>query len=193
MKNLTDEQLIHLFAEGEDAAFDELLHRYKDKLYTYIYLQVQNRDVTEDIFQDTFTKVIIRIKTQGYDEKGRFMGYLYRIARNLIIDVHRQLQYTQSVSNEDSWTNVYEDQDLTDPSYEQEMTSREIMDDVRRLIRFLPENQKEMIIMRFYKGLSFRRIAELKNISINTALGRFRYAILNMRRMAEEHNISLVG
>lgn len=193
MKNLTDDQLILSFAQGKDEAFDELLSRYKDKLYTYIYMIVQNRELTEDLFQDTFTKVIVKIKTQGYDEKGRFLGYLYRIAHNLIVDIYRQEQYAQFVCPTEVGYDVFNDQALCDPSHEDQVTSAEIMKDVRRLIRFLPDNQQEMIIMRFYRGLSFKRIAELKNISINTALGRFRYAILNMRRMAEEHNISLVG
>lgn len=193
MKNLTDDQLILSFAQGQDEAFDELLNRYKEKLYSYIYMLVQNREQAEDLFQDTFIKVIVKIKTQDYNEKGRFLGYLCRIAHNLIVDLYRQEQSTQCVYTTEVDHDILNEQGLYDPSYEEQVTNSEIMNDVRRLIRFLPPNQQELIIMRFYKGLSFKRIAELKNISINTALGRFHYAILNIRRMADEHNISLVG
>lgn len=193
MKNLTDDQLIELFEQGTNEAFDELLSRYKDKLYKYIYMVIQNRDMTDDLFQDTFTKVIVTIKSHRYNEKGKFLGFLFRVAHNLIIDVYRQEQNAQYVCPTEVGFDLFNDQDLCDPSHEDKLANSEIMCDVRRLIRFLPENQQEMIILRFYKGLSFKKIAELKNISINTALGRLRYAVLNIRRMAEEHNISLVG
>lgn len=193
MKKMTDEQLIALFAEGANEAFDELLNRYKEKLYTYIYMIVQNRELAEDLFQDTFTKVIVTLKTGRYNEKGRFLGFLFRVAHNLIIDVYRQEQNAQFIYPAEVGNDVFKDQELYDPSHEDEITYSQILQDVRRLIKFLPECQQEIILMRFYRGLSFKQIAELKNISINTALGRMRYAILNMRRMAEEHNISLVG
>lgn len=193
MKNLTDEQLIASYAEGKNEAFDELLNRYRDKLYTYIYMVVQNRELTEDLFQDTFTKVIVTIKNNRYNEKGRFMGFLFRVAHNLIVDIYRQEQNAQFINPSEVGYDLFNDKDLCDPSHEDELTNTQILRDVRRLIRFLPENQQEIIMMRFYKGLSFKQIADIKNISINTALGRMRYAILNMRRMAEEHNISLVG
>lgn len=193
MKNLTDDQLIALYAEGVNEAFDELLFRYKEKLYTYIYLIVQNRELTEDLFQDTFTKVIVTIKSGHYDEKGRFLGFLFRVAHNLIADIYRKEQNAQYISPTEAGYDIFNNCAFSDPSREEEITNSQIMHDVRHLIKFLPENQQEIVLMRFYKGLSFKRIAELKNISINTALGRLRYAVLNLRRMAEEHNISLVG
>lgn len=193
MKNLTDEALVTLFAEGQNEAFDELLRRYKDKLYTYIYMVVQNREQAEDIFQDTFTKVIVTIKQKRYTDSGRFMGYLIRVAHNIIVDAYRQEQNAQFISPTEAGYDIFNDKTLTDPSLEEKLTSDQILCDVRRLVKFLPEPQQEIILMRYYKGMSFKEIADLKKISINTALGRVRYAILNMRRMAEEHHISLVG
>lgn len=193
MKNLSDDALIALYQQGKNEAFDELLSRYKEKLYNYIYLVVQNREMAEDIFQDTFTKVIITLKQNRYNEKGRFLGFLFRVAHNLIIDIYRQEQYAQFVNPTEAGYDIFNDKELADPSQEDNITYEQILVDVRRLIRFLPENQREIIMMRFYKGMSFKEIADRKEISINTALGRVRYAIMNMRRMAEEHNISLVG
>lgn len=193
MKNLSDDALIALYAQGKNEAFDELLSRYKDKLYTYIYMLVQNREQTEDIFQDTFTKVIVTIKQHRYNEKGRFLGFLFRVAHNLIVDVYRQEQYAQFVNPTEAGYDIFNDKTLADPSQEEQITNEQILKDVRKLIHFLPEAQQEIILMRFYKGMSFKEIADNKNISINTALGRVRYAIMNMRRMAAEHNISLVG
>lgn len=191
MKNLSDDALIALYAQGKNEAFDELLNRYKEKLYTYIFMIVQNREQAEDIFQDTFTKVIITIKQHRYNEKGRFLGFLFRVAHNLIVDIYRQEQNAQFINPTEAGYDIFNDKNLCDPSLEEKMTNDQICLDVRRLIRFLPENQQEIIVMRFYKGLSFKEIADIKNISINTALGRVRYAILNMRKMAEQHNIAL--
>lgn len=191
MKNLSDEILIAKFAEGNNAAFDELLFRYKDKLYSYILMIVQNRELAEDIFQDTFTKVIITIKQKRYNEKGRFIGFLFRIAHNLIIDIYRQEQNAQFISPTEAGYDLFNDQDLSDVPFEDKLSSVQIKKDIRRLIRFLPDNQQEIVILRFYKEMSFKDIAEMKGISINTALGRMRYAIINMRKMAEEHQIAL--
>lgn len=193
MKNLSDDTLISLYAEGNNEAFDELLNRYKEKLYTYIFMIVQNRELAEDIFQDTFTKVIVTIKQQRYNEKGRFIGFLFRVAHNLIVDVYRQEQYAQFINPTEAGYDIFNDKELSTPSLEEQLTYKQVLADVRRLMRFLPESQQEIILMRFYKGMSFKEIADSMNISINTALGRVRYAILNMRKMAEEHNISLVG
>lgn len=192
MKKLTDDALIALYAEGKNEAFDELLSRHKDKLYSYIYMIVQNREMAEDIFQDTFTKVIVTIKQKRYNEKGRFIGFLLRVAHNLIVDIYRQEQTAQFVSPTEAGYDLFNDKDLCDPSFEDQITSQQVISDIRKLVRFLPENQQEIILMRFYRGMSFKEIADLKNISINTALGRVRYAILNMRKMADEHKISLV-
>lgn len=191
MKNLSDDALVLLFSEGKNEAFDELLSRYKDKLYNYIYTVVQNREQTEDIFQDTFTRVIVQVKTKRYNEKGRFQGFLFRLAHNLIIDLFRQEQTAQFISPTEAGYDIFNDKDLCDQSLEDRVSYDQVLRDVRRLVQFLPEAQQEIIRMRFYEGLSFKDIAEKKNISINTALGRVRYAIINMRTMAAEHNITL--
>lgn len=191
MKNLTDDILVDLFAQGNNEAFDELLNRYKQKLYTYIYMIVQNRERAEDIFQDTFTKAIVTIKEKRYDEKGRFIGFLFRIAHNLIIDIYRQDQTAKFVTPTEVGYDIFNDKDLCDVSHEDRIASHQVLCDVRRLINNLPQSQQDIIRMRYYKGMSFKEIADAENISINTALGRARYAILNMRRLADEHHIAL--
>ncbi len=193
MKNLSDDRLVQLYEQGKNEAFDELLYRYKEKLYTYIYMIVQNRELAEDIFQDTFTRVIVNIKQGRYNEKGRFLGFLFRVAHNLIVDLYRQEQYAQFVNPSEAGYDIFNNKDLCDPSFEDQMTDHQIKQDVRRLINYLPNSQREIIVMRYYKGMSFKEIADVKQISINTALGRVRYAILNMRKIAEQHNIILAG
>jgi len=191
MKNLSDESLIALFAQGNNEAFDVLLNRHQSKLLSYIYVIVQNRDLAEDIFQDTFMKVIVTIKSGRYHEDGKFLGFLFRIAHNLIIDFFRQEQSSLYVLEGERNFDLFNNKNLSEPSLEESMNKEQVLHDVRRLIKFLPENQKEVIFMRYYKGMSFKEIAEATQVSINTALGRMRYAILNIRKMAEEHNISL--
>lgn len=193
MKNLSDDRLVQLYEQGKNEAFDELLYRYKEKLYTYIYMIVQNRELAEDIFQDTFTRVIVNIKQGRYNEKGRFLGFLFRVAHNLIVDLYRQEQNAQFVNPSEAGYDIFNNKDLCDPSFEDQMTDLQIKQDVRRLINYLPNSQREIIMMRYYKGMSFKEIADIKQISINTALGRVRYAILNMRKIAEQHNIILAG
>ena len=191
MKNLSDDVLITLFSEGQNEAFDELLKRYKDKLYNYIYMIVQNREVAEDVFQDTFTRVIVTIKSKRYNEKGRFQGFLFRLAHNLIVDIYRQEQTAQFINPTEAGYDIFNDKELCDQPLEDRVSYEQVLRDVRRLIHFLPENQQEIIRMRFYDDMSFKDIADTLQISINTALGRVRYAIINMRNMAAEHNISL--
>jgi RNA polymerase sigma-70 factor (ECF subfamily) len=152
---------------------------------------VQNRDVADDIFQDTFTKVIVTVKSGRYHETGRFVGYLFRIAHNRIIDSFRQEQNSPCISEGERDYDIFNNLQLTDASYEDTLAARQVQRDIRRLIMSLPENQREVVIMRYYKNLSFKEIAELTHVSINTALGRMRYAILNIRKMAQEHHIAL--
>ena len=191
MKNLSDEALIAKFAQGVNEAFDELLNRYKNKLFSYILTIVKNRDTADDIFQDTFTKVIVTIKSGQYSESGRFAGYLFRLAHNNVIDHFRQLQNDPSVSEGDVDYDLFKNAELTDPSLEEVLSSEQVARDIRRLIRYLPDEQQKIIRQRYYLDMSFKEIAELEGISINTALGRVRYAIINMRKMAGKYNISL--
>ena len=191
MKNLSDEALIAKFAQGENEAFDELLNRYKNKLFSYILTIVKNRDTADDIFQDTFTKVIVTIKAGQYSESGRFVGYLFRLAHNNVIDHFRRQQNDLAVHEGNVDYDLFNNTELADPSLEEVLSSEQVKRDIRRLIRFLPEDQKKIIRQRYYLDMSFKEIAELEGISINTALGRVRYAIINMRKMADKYNISL--
>ena len=195
MKKLSDESLVALYAQGNNEAFDELLDRYKNNLYTYIYSVVQNREVTEDIFQDTFTKVIVTLKSGHYQESGRFAGFLFRVAHNIIIDYFRQQQNSPTIRESDVDYDLFSRRETAgqglDTNREDEISYRQILVDIRRMIKYLPENQQEIVIMRFYKDMSYKEIADRLGVGINTALGRVRYAVLNMRKLAEQHHISL--
>ena len=187
----SDEQLISLYVDGNNEAFDSLLERHKDRVFTYIYHAVKNEELADDIFQDTFVKAIITIKQGRYTDNGHFPAWITRIAHNLIIDYFRQTKAENLQSTDDEDTNILNRQELSDCTIEDSIITTQIHDDVRRLVKALPESQREVLVMRYYKNMSFKEIADTTGVSINTALGRMRYAILNMRRMAEEHNIVL--
>lgn len=193
MKDLSDESLIALFSEGKNEAFDELLRRYNRQLYAYIFAIVQSHDVTEDIFQDTFTKVIATIRCGTYCEKNRFAGFLFRVAHNLIIDHFRQtFNSNEFVYSGDIEQKLANTQSYSEMSYEDNVSKQQVSSDLQRLIRALPQSQREVVVMHYFKGMSFKQISEAKNISINTALGRMHYAIGNIRKLAKKHDISLV-
>ena len=187
----SDEQLISLYVDGKNEAFDELLERHKDRLFMYIYHSVKNDDVANDIFQDTFVKAITTIKQGRYVENGHFPAWITRIAHNLIIDYYRQVRAENLQSTDDTDTNILNRKDLADLTVEDTLITTQIHNDVRKLIKALPASQREVLVMRYYRNMSFKEIADTTGVSINTALGRMRYAILNMRRLAEEHNIVL--
>ena len=187
----SDEQLISLYVDGTNEAFDELLERHKDRLYMYIYHSVKNEELADDIFQDTFVKAITTIKQGRYVDKGHFLAWITRIAHNLIIDYYRMVRSENLQSTDDDDVNILNRKELADATVEDNLIISQIHSDVRRLVKALPDNQREVLVMRYYKNMSFKEIADTTGVSINTALGRMRYAILNMRRMAEEHNIAL--
>lgn len=191
LKSLADEVLVEMYSKGNAKAFDELLSRYQSKLYTYIYYITRNATLAEDLFQETFIKAIVTIRQGAYAESGRFGAWLTRIAHNLIIDNFRQEKGENVISNDETDMDLFNDVSLCQEDAETEMANAQVLKDVRRLICALPLPQREVVYMRYYQNLSFREIAEISNISINTALGRMRYAILNMRRLAEENGISL--
>ena len=191
LKSLTDEELVELYSKGNDRAFDELLVRYQSKLYTYIYFIVRNEALAEDFFQETFVKVINTIRQGRYTSFGRFGSWIARIAHNLIIDYYRQDKSDLVLSNDEAEQDLFNDADLCEDNIETCVVNRQVLADVRRLIRALPAVQREVVYMRYYQELSFKEIAEITGVSINTALGRMRYAILNMRRLASENAISL--
>ena len=188
----TDEELVVLYSEGNNEAFDILLTRYKDRIYSYIYYTVKDSDLTEDIFQETFVKVIMTIKQGRYVETGKFSSWVTRIAHNLIIDHFRQERNENLISNdEDEENDLFNRKELSEGTIEDALVTRQIHSDIRRLVAALPENQREVLIMRYYKNMSFKEIADATKVSINTALGRMRYALLNIRKMAEDHQIQL--
>ncbi len=191
MQKMTDDALVALYSKGNNQAFDILLERYKDKLYSYIHFSVRNDELAEDIFQETFVKAIVTIQQGRYTENGKFAAWLTRIAHNLIIDLFRQEKNENVVSNDETEADLFNNIKLSDDTIETKLVNEQVLNDVRRLVDFLPDNQREVVYMRFYQDLSFKEISEITGVSINTALGRMRYALLNLRRMAEEKNIEL--
>ena len=190
-KALTDEQLVSKYVSGINEAFDVLLERYKDRLYSYIIYTIQNADMADDLFQETFVKAIVHIRNGKYVDTGKFYPWLTRIAHNLIIDQYRTERSENLVSNDEVETELYDCasqyEDVADNESAKEQTSQNI----RQLVDCLPENQRTVVEMRYYKLLSFKEISDLTGVSINTALGRMRYALLNMRRLAIEKNMNL--
>lgn len=191
LQKMTDDALVALYSKGNNQAFDILLDRYKDKLYSYIYFVVHNEEQTEDIFQETFVKAIVTIQQGRYLADGKFGAWLTRIAHNLVIDFFRQERNENVISNDEVEVDLFNNANLSDDTIETRMVNEQVLRDVRRLVNFLPESQREVVYMRFYQGLSFKEISEITGVSINTALGRMRYALLNLRRMAEEKDIEL--
>jgi len=188
---LADDKLVKLYKKGNNQAFEVLLSRYKSKAYTYIYLIVRNKELTEDIFQDTFIKAIATIQQGRYVESGRFLAWINRIAHNLIIDYFRREKNENTFSTDALEYDFINNAKLSEKSIEDTISTEQILLDVVHLVDFLPASQQEVIRMRFFEDLSFKEIAERTDVSINTALGRMRYALLNMRKLAIENDIQL--
>lgn len=191
LEKLADDVLVAYYSEGNNNAFDVLLTRHQAKVYNYILQMVKDRNLADDIFQETFVKAITTIKQGRYAEAGKFSAWVCRIARNLIIDNFRQEKVEATVSTDDSNYDVLNRKDLSEDTIEDMLIDSQIQADVRRLVKQLPDSQREVLIMRYYKGLRFKEIADVTGVSINTALGRMRYAILNLRRIAKENRIAL--
>ncbi|MBP3227265.1 MAG: sigma-70 family RNA polymerase sigma factor [Bacteroidaceae bacterium] len=190
-KTLTDDSLVQLYVQGSGEAFDELLARYQDKLFSYILYNVHNEDAANDIFQETFVRAIMTLKQGRYTATGKFYSWLVRIARNQIIDQFRSAHTETPMENEETGLDMLNSVALADQPYESQLVGEQTLRDVRRLMDHLPANQREVVFMRFFQDLSFKEIAETTGVGINTALGRMRYAILNMRKMAADNNIYL--
>ena len=185
MKNLnvmTDEKLAVDYVNGDNRAFDELLLRHQSKLFSYILFVVHNREIADDLFQETFVKVITKLQQGKYSPSGKFGAWVMRIAHNVIMDHYRGVKVQKIVDTSS-------DNDLS--NIESEYVNTQVLEDVRKLMNFLPATQREVVYMRFYQQLSFKEIAEMTNVSINTSLGRMRYAILNLRRMVRDNQITL--
>ena len=188
---LTDEQLVRAYAKGNNEAFDTLLRRHQDRIFSYILRIIKNEDIANDIFQETFVKAIQTIRLGRYTENGKFPAWISRIAHNLIIAYYRQEKSENLQSADLTDVDILNRKELCEDTIEDIMISNQIRDDVKYLIEELPELQKEVLMMRYYQNLSFKEIAEITGVSINTALGRMRYAILNLRRIAREKDIIL--
>lgn len=191
MTKLTDQELVKAYANNNNEAFDTLLQRHQSKVFSYILRIVKNKDVADDIFQDTFVKAIMTIKQGRYTESGKFSAWLLRIAHNLIIDYFRQEKSESTSSTDEEGVNTLNRRELCDGNIEDWIISEQLDVDLRKLVMALPEPQREVLIMRFYRNMSFKEIAEATDVSINTALGRMRYAIMNIRRLAKEKDIAL--
>ena len=186
----TDEELVSCFSNGDNGAFDTLLMRHKDKVYTYIFNIVREHSIADDIFQDTFIKVITTIKQGRYFDAGnKFVGWLRRIAHNQTIDYYRRLASDKEISNDGYEMSLFDEVSLFDYSMQDTIEREEALRDVEMLISMLPKDQQRIVMMRYYQDLSFKEIADLEHISINTALGRMRYALINMRKNAYKYNL----
>jgi RNA polymerase sigma factor (sigma-70 family) len=192
-KVITDYELIQKFIKGEQSSFEEIIRRHKNKVYAYISLYIRDQALVEDIFQDTFLKVIQSVKAGKYYDNGKFLSWVMRIAHNLIIDHFRRLKQMNVISNDDYESDLFNSKRLSDPNVEDIIVKDQIRKDVRRLIGQLPDDQREVVILRHYAGLSFKEIAEITDVSINTALGRMRYALINMRRIMIDNKITLTA
>ena len=191
LHKLEDQELVKKFLNGDKSSIEVLIKRHKNKVYTYIILTVKNQHLAEDIFQDTFIKVIKSLHEGKYKDNGKFLSWVIRIAHNLIIDHYRKEKQINTYSNEDYEADIFNSRRLADGNVEEFLIQDQITSDVRRLIEELPDDQKQVILLRHYGGLSFKEIAEQTDVSINTALGRMRYALINLRKLIKEKNISL--
>ena len=188
---LTDHELVTKFIDGEQSSFEILVKRHKDKVYTYILLMVKNEHLAQDIFQETFIKVVKSLHSGRYQESGKFISWVIRIAHNLIIDHFRKDKQMKTYSNDDYEMDIFNSSKFSDKTIEEDIIQEQIMTDVRALVEFLPDEQKEVIVLRHFMGLSFKEIADQTDVSINTALGRMRYDLINLRKLVEEKNLSL--
>ncbi len=192
LQDMTDEELALSYADGNNRAFDLLLLRNQSKLFSYILFVVHDRDTAEDIFQETFVKVITRLQEGRYMVSGKFGAWIMRIAHNVIMDWYRDQAALRTIdTSADNDLSKLPGADLYEGNIENHYVNSQVMTDVRRLLDALPPMQREVVYMRFYQQLSFKEIADSTDVSINTALGRMRYALLNMRRMAKSYNMAL--
>lgn len=187
-KNLSDGSLVQLFIKGEDKAFDLLIKRYKSKLFTYIVCLVNNQELAEDLYQETLIKVITKIKADKYVDSGKFGNWLLRISHNVVIDYFRQKNNYECSPLTDELIYSYA-KERSDDSIEDKIIEIQTVKQIKQIVHYLPETQKEVVILRFYQNLSFKEIAEKTGVSINTSLGRMRYALMNIRKLANEKQL----
>ncbi len=192
LNEMTDEQLALSYINGNNRAFDLLLSRTQSKLYSYILFVVRDRDKADDIFQETFVKVITKLHEGKYTTSGKFAAWLMRIAHNVMMDYYREQKQENIVEpSEGNDLSKLNPANILDSNIENQFVNDQVLCDVKKMMNMLPPTQREVVFMRFYQELSFKEIAETTGVSINTSLGRMRYAIINMRRMAREHKVQL--
>lgn len=187
---ISDQELVRRYIEGDHSALEALIKKHQTKIFSYIMLIVKDRHLAEDIFQDTFIKVINTLKAGAYNEEGKFLPWVMRIAHNLVIDFFRKSKRMPTVENSDEY-DIFETLRIFDQTIEDKIIEEQIHRDVKMLIEYLPEEQKKVLKMRHYSDMSFKEIAEQTNVSINTALGRMRYALINLRKLVDEKSIIL--
>jgi RNA polymerase sigma factor (sigma-70 family) len=188
---VNDQELVQAYIKGDQSAIEILINRHRSKVYTYILLTIKNQPLAEDLFQETFIKVIQSLRGGKYRDNGRFLSWVIRIAHNLIIDHFRKEKQMNSVSNDDSEVDLFNSKKLSDSNIEELIVNSQIKAEIRTLINELPDDQREVVLLRHYGELSFKEIAEQTDVSINTALGRMRYALINLRKLIKEKNLSL--
>lgn len=186
---LHDDALVVRYQKGSNEAFDILLARYKNRLYSYIFCIVRNADLADDLFQETFVKAILAMQQGRYTYSGKFYSWLTRIAHNVVFDQFRAERNDRTISNDESEVDLYSQAVVYEQSLEETMVSEQTLEEVRFLMNNLPANLREVVFMRFYQDMSFKEIAEVTGVSINTALGRMRYALINLRKMMGQRSV----
>lgn len=187
---LSDNELISRYVNGDESALKTLILRHEKKVFSYIMLSVKNRELAEDIFQDTFIKVINTLRSGNYKEEGKFLQWVMRIANNLKIDYYRKIQRMPAFESNDDF-DIFDFISEVDMSVEQKMITDQIYKDVKHIVQYLPDEQREVLEMRIFQGISFKDISDQTGVSINTALGRMRYALINLRKIIKEKNLIL--
>lgn len=191
LNRLSDYELLNNYISGNEISINILLDRHRKRIFDYIYMMVKNQDVADDIFQETLIKVVRFVREGRYTENGKFLSWVLRIAHNQVIDYFRQKKQRNNISEGDAGYDLLNHPRFSDRTVEERLITDQIEADVRKLIDFLPSEQKEVVLMRYYMGLSFKEIAEQTNVSINTALGRMRYALINLRKLIDENRLTL--
>ena len=191
LNRLSDHELLNNYISGNEISINILLDRHRKRIFDYIYMMVKSQDIADDIFQETLIKVVRFVREGRYTENGKFLSWVLRIAHNQVIDYFRQKKQRKNISEGDAGYDLLNHPKFSDRTVEEQLITDQIEADVRKLIDFLPSEQKEVVLMRYYMGLSFKEIAEQTNVSINTALGRMRYALINLRKLIDENQLTL--
>jgi RNA polymerase sigma-70 factor (ECF subfamily) len=190
ISQISDQELINAYIAGQQSALEQIIHRHKSRVFAYILMVVKDKELAEDLFQDTFIKVINTIRSRQYKEEGKFIQWVMRIAHNLIIDHFRKSNRLPFIENSNEY-DIFEKVRIPVESVEEMIITEQIHKDVKKLIEYLPREQKEVLLLRHYSNMSFKDIADLTNVSINTALGRMRYALINLRKLVKENEVIL--